>query len=374
MRGIAAIEVNAVVNELKDKVAGSYFKSFYELADNAFLLVLTKERKQLSVYINLTKAINETEFREKAGEPTQFAMQVRKRLDGSSVRAMSQHGSDRIVVIEFTGKEENLMVIEMFDKGNLLLVGKDGLTHFAYANRSFKERTVSRGMIYAFPQSDAVPYDQADKKKIEEIVEKVKESDQKLISAISKFLNVGPMYLEEAIAKADLKAGSAAKTQKIDEKILSEEIFAILETAKKPEPRIYKKWDAAVDFAITKVSKYENDGGIKNEGFATMSKLFDAIYLKERTSSMDTGKLREIEELTSSIAKQKTQIEFMRSKGEDYKAIANRIYERMGEINELLFELKKRNPRKLEDVGTKFGNINLKGLDARRKTVKIELD
>jgi predicted ribosome quality control (RQC) complex YloA/Tae2 family protein len=371
MRGIAALEVSAVVSELKEKIDGSFFKSFYELSDNAFLLVLTKERKPFSIYINLAKAMNETEFKEKAEEPTQFTTSVRKKLDGARVKGIAQHGSDRIVTIDFTGKEDRKMVIEMFDKGNLLFVNKDGLADLAYSNRSFKDRNARRGMIYAFPESESVPYDKADKEKLSEIIENETDSDQKLISAISKHLNVGPMYLEEAISKAGLKSGTAAKDQKIDVEKLSREIRSILDSAKKPEPVAYKKGEAYADFAIYPISKYAE---MEKESFKTVSQLFDALYIKERTTSIDSGKLREIEELKMSVETQRAQIENMRKKGDEYKEVANKIYERMHEINELLAALKKKNPKSLDDAGRKFGNINLKGIDAKRKTVRIDME
>ena len=100
----------------------------------------------------------------------------------------------------------------------------------------------------------------------------------------------------------------------------------------------------------------------------------DSMYLSERSTEIDAGKSKEIEELSSSIERQKAQIERMKANAEDYKIIAGKIFERMGELNELLSALKKKNPKSLDDAGRKFGNINLKGIDAKRKTVKIELE
>lgn len=185
MRGIAAIEVSAIVNELRDKFAGSYFKSFFELKDGVFLLVLNRERKPFNIYINLTKAVNETAFKEKADAPKQFTLGIRKRLEGMRVTRMSQHESDRIIVVDLEGRDSEMrLIIEMFDKGNLLLVNKQGLVEIAYASRSFRDRSVRRGALYAFPSSEALSLEEASAERIEGLVDRAKESEQKLIRTL----------------------------------------------------------------------------------------------------------------------------------------------------------------------------------------------
>jgi hypothetical protein len=54
--------------------------------------------------------------------------------------------------------------------------------------------------------------------------------------------------------------------------------------------------------------------------------------------------------------------------------VAGKIFARMGEINELLSEVRKRKPKSAEEMGGKFGNITIKGIDAKRKIVKVELE
>ena len=375
MRGIAAIEVSAIVNELKDKFAGSYFKSFFELKEGVFLLVLNRERKPFNIYINLTKAVNETAFKEKADAPKQFTLGIRKRLEGMRVTCMSQHESDRIIVVDFEGRDSEMrLIIEMFDKGNLLLVNKQGLVEIAYASRSFRDRSVRRGALYAFPSSEALSLEEASAERIEGLVDRAKESEQKLISALSRHLNVGPMYLEDAIVKSGLSASIAAKEQKIDVKALSKEIVRILDAARKPEPRAYRKGEEDVDFAITGIGKYDSNPELKKLAFGTVSELMDHLYLSDRSTGINVEKSREVEQLTQSIATQKAQIERMRSESEEWKQVAGKIFARMGEINELLDEVRRRKVKTAEEMGGRFGNISIKGINPKKKTVTIELE
>lgn len=304
IRGLSSIEIGVIARELGSLVS-SYFKNFYELDEGSFLLTFSKERKEVSVYVNLAKTINETEFREKTGTPTEFALAVRKKLGGSRVESVTQHESDRILVISFSGKEDRKLIIEMFDKGNLLLVNNENIIELVYRGRSFKERSVRKSMVYVFP------------------------------------LQRG-------------KTSNDAGLEKI-------------------EPRMYEKDGEYLDFALAPMPKYEQDPAIKMRGFDTLSRLLDVIYLKERSSEVSPEKSGEIEELQKSVEKLKKQAEDMRVKSEEYRKIASRIFERMNGVNELIDHVAKTKARSAEELKG-FGNINVKRVDAKRKTITIELD
>ncbi|MGA3020712.1 MAG: NFACT family protein [Candidatus Micrarchaeales archaeon] len=374
MREIAAIEISALVRELNDRFSSSYFKSFYEIGDNSFLILFSKERKDIAMYINLTKAINETEFREKAEAPSEFALEMRKRLDGCKLRGIRQHKRDRIVIIELTGKEERKLVIEMFDKGNILLLNKDGIIDLAYVNKSFRNRSVRRGMTYSFPESKAKNFEANGEGEVKLELQELKGSEQKLIVALSHVFNLGPAYLESAISRAGLDANAPAKSQEIEKGGLSKEMARLLSAVDMPEPTLYKRDDVCIDFAIAPLAKYESDKGVQSVKFETLGKLLDSLYMGERATKVDTEKAREIEELTASIEKQRAQIEELKAKAEDYKRIATKIFEHMNEINVLLDEARKKKAKSAADIGSQFGNINVKGVDPKRKSIKIEMD
>jgi hypothetical protein len=100
----------------------------------------------------------------------------------------------------------------------------------------------------------------------------------------------------------------------------------------------------------------------------------DHLYMKERSIGINVEKSKEAEQLIQTIAHQKAQIERMKTESEEWKVVAGKIFARMGEINELLSEVRKRKPKRAEEMGGKFGNITIKGIDAKRKIVKVELE
>ncbi len=280
IRPLSSAELHVIAEELQ-AIVSSHFKNFYELREGSFLIAFSKERRETDVYVNLANTVNITEFREKVGAPTEFALAVRKRLDGSRVESVEQHGTDRILVIRFSGKEERRMVIEMFNKGNLLLVSKDGIIEQAYSSRDFKERSVRRSMLYSFPEQKG-------------------------------------------------RATHEAESERLE--------------------------------------------SMKEKGFKTLSQLMDSLFAEERSAAaVNPEKNREVEELRKSVEKLRRQIDEMRANGEQYKRIANRIFERMREVNELLEQARKSKARRAEEL-TPSAGIAVKRVDAKKKTVTVEMD
>lgn len=305
IRALSSKELGAIVKELGVLVS-SYFKNFYELSEGSFLITFSKERKEIAVYVNLARTVNLTEFKEKSEAPTEFALALRKKLEGGRVESVEQHGSDRILVINFSGRDASRLIIEMFDKGNLLFVNKENLIELVYRSRSFKERSLRKSMVYVFP----------------------------------------------------LQRGRAIPGH---------------ERESSEEPRIYEKNGVYVDFAMAPMPEYEQDPEIRARKFATLSALLDSLYLDERSSEVSPEKIREIEELRKSIEKLRKQAEENRTNSDEYRKAANRIFERMGEINLLISQVSKSKARSADELKG-LGNINVKRVDAKRKTMMVELD
>ena len=278
MQPLSSAELGVVAGEL-GAIVSSYFKNFYELGKGSFLITFSKERKETAVYVNLANTINITQFRERASQPTEFALALRKGLEGSRVAGVEQHGTDRILVIELSGKEEKRLIVEMFGKGNLILINNRGIIENVYSSVSFSDRSLRKGVQYAFPQQRGKPKADAESERLEEV----------------------------------------------------------------------------------------------GKRFATLSELLDSLYAEERSTQINPEKSRESEELRKSIEKLHKQIEEMGIRSEECKKVANGIFARMHEINELLERVRKSRARSAAELGD-TGRIMVKRLDAKRKTIAVELE
>lgn len=374
MRDISGIELNVVVDELRGRLHGCRFKNFYELGDGAFLIALSKDGKETDIYVRLNKTFNSTGFKEQSTAITTFAKSVREKLKGARVAGIEQHGFDRIATLEFErGGEKMRLIVELFGKGNMLIVGSNGITELAYRNVSFRDRETRRNMLYKFPKSESLNPDEINASSIAKVVDGLKESDGKLISELYKRIGVGPAYIEDIIARAGLDPNSPAKD--IKGSSLAKELLSFFSKARSPEPRIYvnKQTHEYVDFAILPLLKYAGMEEVRFEGAPQLNAALDKLYLGDRSTGIDEAKARKIGELEASIAKLRKQIEETGGKDAEYSAIGRRIFERMGEINALIERARKAKPKSAKDLGEAEGGIRVRSVDPKSKMIKIEL-
>jgi predicted ribosome quality control (RQC) complex YloA/Tae2 family protein len=379
MRDISGIELNVVVTELRGSIESLHFKSFYDFEDDSFLLALSRSGKETDVYIRLNKTVNVTASKEQAAAPSQFAQNVRKALAGMQVEGVSQNSFDRIVTIAMRGRETSKkLVIELFGKGNLFIVRNDGLTELAYRNVSFRDRNVRKNMLYGLPKTESIGPGEADPETIGRVIGEVSVLDERLISALNRRIGIGPIYLEDILARAGLDPKGRANTQGIEKGRLAEEMLAFFERAKKPEPRIYVKDGEYIDYSLLPLRKYEEMKGegvteLAFGGGTPLNGLLDELYRKDRSTGVDLKKAREIAELASSVAKLRDQMKREQEVSVTYVEIGNEIFGHMHEINELIEHLKRTKAKSAEGMPV-FGRVRAKDVDPKTKTVRIELE
>lgn len=286
IRPLASAEIALIARELDGRLAGAYFKSFYELGVGAFLVTFSKDRKELAVFASIGRSVHLTEFREEKKEATRFASMVRRLLDGSRMEKAEQHGADRILVLSFAGKKNASIIFEMFGKGNVVVLNGEGIVELAYRNVSFSDRSVRKGALYKFP------------------VQRGKTS----------------VYADA-------------------EKALEH-----------PKPVLYEKGGEPMDFAIEPVEKYEQDKEARAVRFDSLSTLLDSLYLGERGSEKDEKKMKKAEEIRKSIGKLKEQMKENEAEAADCRNAANAIFSNMNELNQLLERARKLKPKEAREL------------------------
>ncbi|MGC8676280.1 MAG: NFACT family protein [Candidatus Micrarchaeia archaeon] len=365
MREIASAEIFVVVRELRDKLVGKRLNNFYDLGSGSFRLDF---EGNLSVYVLLTKTLNETKFKERAQEATPFSIALRKRIKGSRLAGMEQKGSDRIVVFEFAGASKQLLVLEMFAKGNMLLLDSQRNIELVYASRKLKERALVAKARYSFPRSDAIDFRFDEKAVLDAIARAAMEQDAKLITALSKYVNIGPIYLEELIRKAGLDPVASSSKLLDKQRELAAALLDFRSAMDAPKPVAYcDESDKVVDYAILPISKY---AGYKRIEYATLSQLLDDIYAQERTKTVDEERERALNELRKSIETQKELENEYAAKAGIYREIANKIFEHMSAVNEAISAARQKKGE--EEIAIQ--GIKVLKIDRQNKVMHIEME
>ncbi|MGC8538273.1 MAG: NFACT family protein [Candidatus Micrarchaeia archaeon] len=372
MREIAAVELSLVVNELKG-IAGSFLRKFYEVSEDAFRMNFYSQSEggKIDVFISLNKTINITAYTEHAGEPTGFAMSIRKRIEGRRLASIEQIGMDRIIEMDFSGSEGYKLIVEMFGKGNMILVNGSMSIESAYRFVKYKEREITRGSAYAFPTGEQRRIWDIDKEYIAKKLEELREGEQ-AIRELSRCFNFGPLYVEDILLRCGLDPRTPLKREHY--KAIGDGVYEFIEKARHPSPSVYVRSGKYIDYSVVPLKKYE---GVEAVRFNTVSEMLDSFYLEERRSSAkgeepEGGRKRK--EIELSIEKQKKIAEEMRSEAEESRKSANAIFKHINEINQLIMMLKENEKVPIDKLNKNFKDIKVKSIDLKRKKVKIQLE
>lgn len=365
MREIASIEIHIIVRELQGLV-GKYLKKFHELGDDSFRFLFSSQSGSGMLYVRLVRSINATELAEDVGEATDFAIAVRKRILGRKLLGIRQHALDRIVVFEFSGDEGYKLVLEMFAKGNLILVDKDYRIALAYKLLKQKEREIRKNAVYRFPTSSGVGIESSSREQIEKILGGVEGSDDRIIRALSQKFDIGPLYLENILADSNIDPRSKITPAQTSE--LARGLERFFEELKEPGARIYLKDGKAVDYSAIPIRKY---GDLETREFESLSRALEEFYAGERSKTEVEDS--EMKEISASIGKQRKLIEEMNEEERLSTETANKIFGSMNEINRMIQHVGEKRRVTLEELQHAFPGLKLRRIDLKNKKAVIDL-
>jgi predicted ribosome quality control (RQC) complex YloA/Tae2 family protein len=377
MREITALELAALVNELRQKLPGLYIEKFYELGENQFRIRLSKRGSQPEdLMIDLTRALNLTQYMEKGDNPSNFSIAVRKFVTGFAIDDIEQHGIDRVVSIGMHKGETGVkLILEMFGKGNLVIVDSSMKILLAYKVHDFKDRKVRTGEQYINPKgtATAVRGSTVERKAVESQIASPADAKQTIQQVLSRSLGIGTVYVEEALASSgvDPKAQASDVPKAELEKVLGH-VERILGYIAKPEPVIYRDQSGkAADYSLYKMGKAHE--GMTVEEHQSIQEVLDTISHEERSSGAASVKSAKEQELESSIAKQESILREMDSHIEANKAAGEVIFKNMNTVNKLIEYAKNNRKSTKEELKKMFPGLVIDDVDLKEKTITVEL-
>ncbi len=143
-------------------------------------------------------------MREMPKTPSPYAMMLRKRLRNRVLKEISQVGMDRVVVLTFSGGEEDdiSLYLELFGDGNLIMV-RGGVIEAPYTSRSWASRTVKRGEEFSPPPSGMDPMELS----LDGMKELVVGWNDDVVRFLIRRVNLPPIYAEEICFRSYLDKG-----------------------------------------------------------------------------------------------------------------------------------------------------------------------
>ncbi|MEM3556154.1 MAG: NFACT family protein [Candidatus Micrarchaeia archaeon] len=337
MREIANIELYCICKELQ-AVVGARLEKIYEIEKDEFRLRFHLPTGDIDVFCKLRERINITQYLKEAPQkPSDFAMGLRKYIEGARVKSVMQYGLDRVVLFEFERKNTFLLIFEMFSHGNLILTDSNYKIIHSYRAEEWKDRKIKRGEKYNFPHSERIDPFELNEQKLAALLD-----SKKLVPSLSSKINLSPSYIEEACrrAKLDLERNADSLSQ-AEIRELFAGFIEVIENVNKPQPTIYVSNGKYVDYSLFPFKKYENAEKIY---FKSLSALLDDFYLhyEEKEEKDERAEFR--------LKQQEKSLKELREKAKQSKEAGDLIYSNFNKVEAILNFIKERRKKSTEEI------------------------
>jgi predicted ribosome quality control (RQC) complex YloA/Tae2 family protein len=307
-------------------------------------------------------------------QPGVFCSFLRKRLDNARLVSISQLHSERILEFVLSSKVGNLkLIIELFSKGNIILLDMSGIIQLAAESQNWKDRTIRPGFAYSPPPASA-DYSSIDLAGFKGLV--LSSGKDSLVKCLAIDLGLSGAYAEEVCAQASVDKN--LKPSALSDSLL-QQLFSSLNTLllKKPSPvaildekgLILEAFPFAV-FAASKASTKE---------FSTFNELVLELSKQLRgrvISPMEASLSRKIREMEFALEQQNSTIKGMEISAKENSRIAEFIYENYQEIHQILDDYNKLRKSFTKDQLTEYFGCHkiFRNIDLKTGIIEFEIE
>ncbi|MFW9825330.1 MAG: ribosome rescue protein RqcH [Candidatus Thorarchaeota archaeon] len=370
-------DVFAIVKELETILVGGSISNIYEVQDLLILKINTNFGKK-NLIIKKDTRINLTEYDYPIPDyPSQYIRTLRKLLKNRRILSVSQYKFDRIIVMELTDREEGSwkFVIELFNKGNFLLLDQKDKIIIAKHYRKFKDRTLLPKREYNFPKTDEKDFFTLNREDFELYFRR---SEIEIVRELSRKLKIAGLYSEEICFRADLNKQELGKN-------LNDDNFKLLYEAFKGIRNKLLFGEIKANIVLSEkdielaVLPFDLDifKEFKRKEFGTFNQAVDEFYSKIDYESIKSPQDKKIEQLIKNQQKiLKNQLDYLEElqiKKKKYYEIGDFLYENFNKFEKLLSVIldARQKGYTWEEINNKLTNAKIDKIDGAEFFSKI---
>jgi predicted ribosome quality control (RQC) complex YloA/Tae2 family protein len=316
---------------LKPIVEGSIVRNVQELS-NGWLKLRLQSKQGSKDLIIMPGAFFLTGYSFPAKQMTSgYGAFLRKHLRNKRIVSLQQHGFDRVALIEFP---ESTLVLELFAKGNILLIDKEQQILSAFRKEQWRGRILRKAQQYIFPSSKGANPLQV---KASELRKLFAESETDAVRALIAGVNIAPVFAEAACTMAGIFGKNARDlNEKEVEKVCTQvkEIYSVDLNKETPVLAEKNSEQILLPFQLQLPS-------IKTvQTFDSINAAIDSTYSRQFSAAGETPEQKQFEkkrqQLLHSIEEQKKAVAELQQAVELNQAKANAIYLNYQQIADLL--------------------------------------
>lgn len=276
------VDIHTIVNELNTQIIDARIDKAYQPTYDTIRIKLRKAgegRKDLVIQAGVR--IHLTDYPQPNPTiPPNFPMLLRKYLSGGSIISIKQHNFDRIVEINVQKKQQFTIIVELFDKGNVILLDENKNIISPLKHKQWHDRKITAHEEYKYPPAKGININDTTPEELKTIMQ---ESDRDIARTLATN-GLGGLYAEEIISYTSIDKQKQAQDITHDEIIeldnAIKELFNKIEHDPRPQIIIENKDGKTKNKDLTPINlnKYRD---YESKVFENFNKAADEFYSKK---------------------------------------------------------------------------------------------
>ena len=207
------VDVYAICKELGEMLKDARVQKAYQpTKDTVLIRFHVPSKGRVDVVFQAGLRVHSTQYPPQNPKiPPNFPMLLRKYIKGGSVTGVSQHNFDRIMRIDIQKEHKFSLVIELFAKGNIILLDEDDQIILPLKRKLWQDRKITSKEEYKYPPERGINPLEIEKNELNELFQN---SDRDIIRTLASN-GLGGLYAEEIALRSgvDKKKNAADVTE-----------------------------------------------------------------------------------------------------------------------------------------------------------------
>lgn len=277
MKNMSNVDVYAVCHELRDLLKGARVdKAYQPTKDTVLIRFHVAGKGRVDIVFQAGRRIHMTQYPLPNPKiPPNFPMLLRKYIKGATVEDIRQYNFDRIVELHVAKEKKFTLVIELFAKGNIILLDEEGKIILPLKRKLWSDRKISSKEEYKYPPKRGINPLEVKKEELEAVF---RNSDSDVIRTLARS-GLGGIYSEEILLRSNVQKDlPAAEISNSDLDSIYNSIYGLFEPLRTSNfhPQIVS--DGKEDVLPLDLKIYEN---YKKEAFETYNEAADEFFSSE---------------------------------------------------------------------------------------------
>ncbi|WP_405306391.1 ribosome rescue protein RqcH [Methanobrevibacter sp.] len=287
MKSMSNVDIFTISNELNNLLSGARVdKSFQPTKDIVVMRFHVPGTGRVDLVMQCGSRIHTSQYPlENPTTPPSFPMLLRKRVKGAHVESIKQHNFDRVVEIKVKKDKYYTIIVELFDKGNIILLDDENNIILPLKRKRLSNRDISSKIEYAFPEERGINPMTITESEFKEVFS---DPESDVVRTLARN-GLGSLYAEEVIKRAneitelDKNTPNDELTEKQIEGLYSgfKDLFDNL-TEGRIKPQIVKD-ETKEDVVALDLINYEN---FEKTYFESFNEACDEFYSKKVNTSI----------------------------------------------------------------------------------------